>query len=133
MILTDTRATPVKGKHILVVDDDIELTLMYQSLLQLRNYRVSTAGDGVEALKMVRNDDVDAILCDLTMPELSGDLFYLAVGRVRPHLLKRFIFITGNADNPLYEPFLKSIKAPVLPKPISFGRLFEHLKTVLAN
>jgi two-component system, NtrC family, sensor kinase len=133
MISTDTQATPAKAKHVLVVDDDIELTMMYQSLLQLRNYRVSTAGNGVEALRLVRNDDVDAVLCDLTMPELSGDLFYQAVGRARPHLLKRFIFITGNADNPIYEPFLKSIKAPVLTKPISFGRLFENLKAILAN
>jgi CheY-like chemotaxis protein len=133
MIATDTRTTPVKPKHILVVDDDIELTMMYQSLLQLRNYRVSTAADGVEALRLIRDDEVDAILCDLTMPELAGDLFYMAVGRARPQLLKRFIFITGNADNPIYESFLKSVKAPVLAKPISFGRLFEQLKAVLAN
>jgi DNA-binding NtrC family response regulator len=133
MISTATRTTPVTGKHVLVVDDDIELTLMYQALLQLRNYRVSTAGNGMEALKLILNTDVDAILCDLGMPELAGDLFYMAVGRARPHLLKRFIFITGNADNPLYESFLKSVKAPVLTKPISFDRLFEQLKGVLAN
>jgi CheY-like chemotaxis protein len=133
MMISDARSSAVSQKHILVVDDDIELVLTYQALLQIRDYRVSTATNGVEALKVVMNSDVDAILCDLTMPELAGDLFYIQVSRTRPNLLKRFIFLTGNADNPLYETFLKSVKAPVLSKPISFDRLLEKLKAVLGG
>ena len=123
---------PVNSKHVLVVDDDIELTFTYQALLQLRGYRVSTAGDGAQALKLVLNSDVDAILCDLNIPELSGDLFYIEVGRARPHLLKRFIFFTANADNPLYETFLKSVKAPVLAKPVSLDHLIGKLQAVFS-
>ncbi|HWI58221.1 MAG TPA: response regulator [Bacillota bacterium] len=127
------RTGPGKSKHILVVDDDLELALTYQALLQVRDYRASTAANGAEALKVVLNGEVDAILCDLNMPGLSGDLFYIAVGRARPHLLKRFIFLTANADNPLYESFLKSIKAPVLSKPTSFACLLEKLQAVLES
>jgi two-component system, NtrC family, sensor kinase len=123
---------PVASKHVLVVDDDIELAFTYQALLQLRGYRVSTAGDGAQALKLVLNSDVDAVLCDLNIPELSGDLFYFEVGRARPHLLKRFIFFTTNADNPLYETFLKSVKAPVLAKPVSFDHLVVKLQAVFS-
>jgi CheY-like chemotaxis protein len=124
--------SPVSGKHVLVVDDDIELAFTYQALLELRGYRVSTAGDGAQALKVVLDGDVDAILCDLSMPELAGDLFYIEVGRARPHLLKRFIFVTANADNPLYETFLKSVRAPVMAKPISFDRLVGELHDVFS-
>jgi len=113
------------------VDDDIQLALTFQALLQVYGYRVSTAADGAQALKVVLNSDVDAILCDLQMPELTGDLFYVEVGRLRPHLLKRFIFITGNADEPLYQTFLKSVKAPLLSKPVSIDRLLGKLKAVL--
>jgi len=87
----------------------------------------------VQALKLVMNSDVNAILCDLSMPELAGDLFYIEVGRARPQLLRRFIFVTGNAVNPLYRTFLRSVKAPLLSKPVSFDRLLETLKTVLEN
>src|ERR1035437_78087 len=103
----DTRSSPVNHNHVLVVDDDIELTLTWQALLQVHDYRASTAANGAEALKLVMESDVDAILCDLQMPELSGDLFYIEVSRARPHLQKRFIFVTGNVDNSLYETFLK--------------------------
>jgi CheY-like chemotaxis protein len=120
-------------KHVLVVDDDIELTLTWQALLQVHDYRASTAANGVQALKLVMESDVDAILCDLNMPELSGDLFYIEVSRARPHLLKRFIFVTGNADDSLYETFLKGTKAPVLFKAVSFDRLLEKLQAVLGT
>jgi two-component system, NtrC family, sensor kinase len=124
--------SPVSGKHVLVVDDDIELAFTYQALLEMRGYRVSTAANGAQALKLVLDGDVDAVLCDLSMPELAGDLFYIEVGRARPHLLKRFIFVTANAENPLYETFLKSVKAPVMAKPISFDRLVGELQAVFS-
>jgi CheY-like chemotaxis protein len=132
-MIMENQSGPAPSKHVLVVDDDIQLALTFQALLQVHGYRVSTAADGVQALKLVLSSDVDAILCDLHMPELTGDLFYLEVTRVRPHLLKRFIFITGNADDPLYETFLKSVKAPVLPKPFSIDRLLGKLKAVLGS
>jgi CheY-like chemotaxis protein len=65
------------------------------------------------------------------MPELAGDLFYLEVGRAQPQLLKRFIFVTANADNQMYEAFLRKIKAPVLSKPVSTDRLVEKLEGML--
>ena len=129
----EAQNSPVNNKHVLVVDDDIELALTYQALLQMHGYRASTAADGVQALKLVLNSDVDAILCDLNMPELSGDLFYLETSGARPHLAKRFIFVTGNANDPLYENFLKKVKPPVLAKPVSFDCLLGKLKAVLGS
>ena len=119
-------------KHVLVVDDDIELSLTYQELLQAHGYEVSTAANGREALKQVLSHPVDAIVCDLSMPELTGDLFYREVGLARPQLLKRFVFLTANADNPLYESFLQSVAVPVLSKPTSVDRLLGKLASVLA-
>jgi CheY-like chemotaxis protein len=132
-MIMENQNGPAPSKHVLVVDDDIQLALTLQALLQVHGYRVSTAADGVQALKLILHSDVDAVLCDLHMPELTGDLFYIEVGRARPHLLKRFIFITGNADDPLYETFLRSVKAPVLPKPVSIDRLLGKLKAVLGS
>ena len=128
----DALKRPVSSKHVLVVDDDIQLALTYQALLQMHGYRVSTAADGAQALKLVLNSDVDAILCDLNMPELTGDLLYLEAGRARPHLLKRFIFVTGNRNDPLYDTFLKETNAPVLAKPVSFNRLLGELQAVFS-
>ena len=121
----------METQHVLVVDDDIELAITYQALLQEHGYRVSTAADGAQALKLVLNDHVDAIICELRLPELTGDVFYGQVGRVRPHLLGRFIFLAGDTDDPLYQTFFKIANAPVLSKPVSIDHLLGKLRSVL--
>jgi CheY-like chemotaxis protein len=114
-----------------LVDDDIELLLVYEQLLGLHGYRVSTAQNGVAALKLMRTCPVDAILCDLDMPELSGDLFYVEVSLAWPQLLKRFIFVTGHAEDSVYQHFLQTSGAIVLPKPVPVNRLLAKLREVL--
>jgi len=132
-MIMETQSGVAPTKHVLVVDDDIELALTYQGLLQVHGYRVSTAADGTQALKLVMHEDVDAVLCDLQMPEVTGDLLYMEIGRVRPQLLKRFIFITGYADDPVYESFLSRVKAPVLRKPLCIDHLLGKLSAMLGS
>ena len=129
--MENQKATTPK-KRVLVVDDDLELTMLYEELLE-DHYEVSTVSDGTLALKEVLYQDVDAILCDLKMPTLDGDLFYSAVQRAKPGLCDRFIFITGAADDPKYQAFLSRVKSPVLRKPVPPARLLEELQKLLES
>jgi len=122
---------PTRNNRVLFVDDDLELTLLYQQLLEGRNYDVSTASDGSLALKKVIDQDVDAVVCDLRMTELDGDLFYWAVERAKPYLCRRFIFMTGAADDPKYQSFLKQLKSPILRKPVQPAVLLAELEKLL--
>jgi len=127
----EDKQAATRKKRVLVVDDDLELTLIYQQLLEMHDYEVSTATDGAVALKSILAGDVDAILCDLKMPELEGDLFYGAVERAKPHLCNRFIFITGAGDDPKYHAFLSKMKSPVLRKPVHPAMLLQELRKLL--
>jgi CheY-like chemotaxis protein len=118
----------VAQKHLLVVDDNVELAQTFQELLELHGYRVSLAHDGVQALKLMTQADVDGIVCDLSMPQLEGDMFHNAAGHVRPELSDRFVFVTGNAGNPKYEAFLKRVNARVLQKPVKVADLVAAVK-----
>lgn len=122
-----------KQKHLLVVDDNLDLAHTYEALFKTQGYQVSVAGNGVLALKFLLDHAVDAIVCDLSMPQLDGDMFHLTVQRVRPHLARRFVFITGNVGNPRYETFLKNVGCPVLYKPVSGDEILETLKSVFAQ
>jgi two-component system, NtrC family, C4-dicarboxylate transport response regulator DctD len=122
-----------RQKHVLVVDDNVELAQTYRELLQLQGWDVTLAHDGVQALKLIGHLDVDAILCDLSMPGLEGDMFYNAAQHVRPELTQRFIFVTGHAGNPKYDGFLKSSKARVLYKPVPVAELLLSLKLLIAE
>jgi CheY-like chemotaxis protein len=120
--------TTAKPKHVLVVDDNTELAETYKELLQLYGYQVTVANNGVQALKFILDETVDGIVCDLTMPQLEGDMFYAATQRMRPKLCERFIFVTGNAENPKYEDFFRRVKSPVLHKPVAIEKLLAALK-----
>ena len=86
---------------------------------------------GVIALKQILNRDVDAVICDLKLPQLEGDMFYITVERTKPHLCDRFIFITGMADNPKFQPFISRMESRVLFKPVSIDQLLQALREVI--
>jgi CheY-like chemotaxis protein len=129
----ENQTNATQQRHVLVVDDNVQLAQTYRELFQVHGYKATLATNGVQALKIVMNTNVDAILCDLSMPQLEGDMFFITVERVRPHLSKRFIFITGNIGNPKYEPFLKKVTCPVLYKPVAVDNLLKELAGMLAQ
>ena len=58
--------------HILVVDDnDLNLTLLAK-ILELENYRVTTAHNGTEAIRVLSKESPDLALLDVMMPEMNG-------------------------------------------------------------
>src|SRR5271156_4304168 len=118
-------------KSILLLDDDIELADTLKQLLETHNYIVTTVKNGVEGLREVMALDFDIIMCDMLMPAMPGDMFYLAVERTKPHLCRRFIFLTGHKDNPKVGDFLKKTKAPVLYKPATNDELIQTISLVL--
>ena len=116
---------------ILLVDDDAELAETLKIVLEAHNFVVAIQPNGAAALRELQAIDYDVILCDMMMPELAGDLFYLAVKKIKPELTDRFIFVTGNAEDPKVESFLHSIDALVLFKPVLLVELVEMISLVL--
>ena len=60
---------PVK---ILIVDDEPDSTILVQSILEHKGYKVATAYDGLSALDLIGSDRPDLILLDLLMPVMDG-------------------------------------------------------------
>ena len=118
-------------KSILLLDDDTELADTLKELLESRNFVVTTVSNGGDGLREVLEVDFDVIICDMLMPKMPGDMFFLAVQKMKPALAKRFLFVTGHADNPKVEAFLKSIDALVLLKPVLTDDLVRMVSLVL--
>lgn len=122
-----------KVKHILVVDDDRDLAECYRDWLRAEGYMVTVVNNGAEAMREILRHEVDAILCDVMMPHMSGDMFYTAVERARPALCKRFIFVTGYEGSPHLHEFQRQHKVVVLYKPITLGKLKGTLNLLWQN
>ena len=60
-------------KHILIVDDEFEIReILSNVILGLHGFEVSTAANGEEALKIVKNHKIDLLITDLSMPNING-------------------------------------------------------------
>ncbi len=58
--------------HILVVDDDKNIRRFIQALLEAENYTVTTAENGIEALKVFEKEHIDLAVVDIMMPKMDG-------------------------------------------------------------
>jgi CheY-like chemotaxis protein len=129
--MDSTAETPSK-RSVLVVDDNLQLAQTLRELLTAHGFEVIVVSNGVLGLKHILHKPVDVIICDLQMPQLEGDMFYTAVERVSPELTKRFIFITGMADDPHFQKFISTVNAPVLRKPVAIETLLDAISSLPA-
>jgi CheY-like chemotaxis protein len=67
--MTNLAPTPA---HILVVDDNVDAAESLAIMLELEGYQVSTAFGGTQALAAVEASRPQAVLLDLTLPDLDG-------------------------------------------------------------
>ena len=118
-------------KAILLVDDDKQLATALQWILADENFLVDVAFDGEEALVKVKAHQYDAVICDLKMPRLRGDEFYLEARNLRPALSDSFIFITGYATDPQIRTFLIEQEVKFLVKPFPIKGLIRCVKELL--
>ena len=132
----DKPATPpntLELKAILLVDDDKQLAGALQWILADENFLVDVAYDGEEAMMKIKAHEYDAIICDLMMPRVRGDQFYLNALWMRPTLMGRFIFITGFATDPRVAKFLTENEVKWLEKPFPVDGLINCVKELFAN
>lgn len=119
------RKTPV-GKRspatVLVIDDEPAVGRALARVL--RNYSVSIEVDAQQALiRLKAGEEVDAILCDLMMPAMTGADFFAELKAARPDLVPRIAFVTGGAFTPEGRSFFESVSVPVLTKPVELDEL----------
>ena len=82
--------------RILIVDDEPALRRTLERALRAIGYEVVSAGDAQLAYELLHETDVDLVLLDLHLPQMSGDAFFLALVRRWPRLADRVILMTGD-------------------------------------
>lgn len=57
---------------MLIVDDDVVIQRLLRLNFEIRGYKVLIAGDGLQALNMVREERPDVVVLDIMMPKMDG-------------------------------------------------------------
>jgi PAS domain S-box-containing protein len=108
---------PSRRGRVLIVDDEPQvLRVLSESVRQ--EHDVLAATNGRDALALLDADDrIDAIVCDVMMPDLSGVDLHDRLARRKPELARRMVFMTGGAFTRQATEFIERTTLPVLDKP----------------
>ena len=109
---------------ILIIDDDKMIQTSISHTLAKQNHKLIFASNGDNAIDVLDdNRDVDIIICDIMMPEISGPTFILMLKRFFIRELPRIIVISNVKDG---EQFLTKLDIKFdcfLTKPIDYLKL----------
>lgn len=116
--------------RILVIDDEPLLGRTLTFMLEER-HDVVVISSGRDALEWLENDwDFDLVLCDLDMPEVTGQVVYETVVKTHPDLARRFVLMTGGACSRWSEDFVASYRGMQLEKPFTTDDVEQVLDLV---
>lgn len=115
--------------RILVVDDEADIRRIIRILLESRGYRVLEAPNGRLAVETIRKEpDVDLILLDIMMPELSG---IEASREIRSISSAPILFLTARTQEQDKLEAYSSGGDDYLAKPFSHGELLMKVDSLL--
>jgi len=113
----------IRGKRVLVVDDEPGIAGVVAEVLALDGHAVDTVAHGGAALAKARVQPYDLILSDIRMPEVDGPSFYRELARRDPQLLPRVIFMTGDTLSASTRAFLEQTRVPCVRKPFTLAEI----------
>ena len=117
---------------LLIIDDNEEVLISLYNYFIAKNYDVTSASNGLDALKLIESgqEEFDLIITDLVMPTVSGVGIIAIVKRKNPDV--PIIAITGWGEHP--EALAKEARADVvLEKPVELSDLEATVRELLAG
>jgi DNA-binding response OmpR family regulator len=125
--------TASKGgsETILLVEDDVDIRELVAAMLKGAGYKVLKAESTTAALKAARNStaNIDLLLTDIIMPEMSGVELCEQVRASRPEI--KWLYMTGYAGSELGRRGLLESDAVILEKPFDENELLASVRAAL--
>ncbi len=120
--------------RVLVVDDESTIRVALRRFFSRLGWSVDEAAGGEEALeKLLATEDSQPyrlIVCDLRMPGLNGVDLHDRLAELRPAILERIIFSTGDTVSEEVADIIGKTRCLVLQKPFALSELLKTVQRV---
>jgi DNA-binding response OmpR family regulator len=113
--------------HILIVEDDENISHMIEATLSIGGYTSEVAADGEVALNAILNNSYDLVLLDIMLPKLDGFTVFERKGNKEVPV----IFLTAMGDIPSKVKGLKMGAEDYIVKPFEAVELLARIEVVL--
>jgi DNA-binding NtrC family response regulator len=116
-------------RKLLIVDDEIEIRSSLEALVQPLGLQTVLAKDGLEALNLVKSIEFHAIVCDITMPQMTGTQFLVELKRLTLDI--PVVMLTGCDDKENIKTALKLGAFDFISKPFDFDNVLNAITKAL--
>lgn len=125
----------MRGKKILLVDDDADFVEATKLILESKSYDVVVSYDGKEGLKKVQTEEPNLIILDVMMPEMDG---YEVCAKLKSdprfkHIPVLLLTAVGEAISTTKytkEMGMKIEADDYIPKPVELNELVERVENL---
>jgi response regulator RpfG family c-di-GMP phosphodiesterase len=119
----------IEGSKVLLVDDNAEIIDILNDFLTLNGCKIYKASTGKEALEVIRKADVEIVILDVKLPDVSGISLIDTIKIKNPTI--GIIMITGYHDPNLIVEAMKKGASDFLIKPFEFDKLILVMMRVV--
>ncbi len=117
--------------NVLIVDDSKMVRTAIREILELGSIQVSEAGDGKEALEIIKNNCPDLVLLDIFMPEINGIEVLRIIRQAHSKLELPVVLVTSKESSHEIVQALDLGANDYVTKPIDFDVLWARLSNQL--
>jgi len=123
-------------KKILIVDDELDVTLALKMYLEQQGYQVDTFTQPVKALSQFKVAFYDLLILDIKMPEMNGFELYREIKK-KDEVVKVF-FLTALSEMHDYDAYKKEVSPKegeryFIAKPVENEEILRRINTILAS
>jgi CheY-like chemotaxis protein len=116
---------------ILWVDDELESLLSQKIFLENKGYTVHTLSNGFDAVDFIKENNVDVVLLDESMPGITGLETLAQIKEIKQHI--PVVMITKNETENVMDDAIGSQISDYLIKPVNPNQVLLSLKKILDN
>ena len=119
-------------KKILIVDDEVQILKALSRVFLDTDYKILTAENGMEALKLLEENEVDMLISDMRMPILDGNKLLSIVKEKYPKIIR--VILSGYAEEKLmFRALLHNLAKLYVFKPWNNDALLRDIGKLFAD
>jgi|MDSX01.1.fsa_nt_gb DNA-binding NtrC family response regulator len=115
--------------HILVIDDESSIRRALKDIFEYEGFHFSEAADGKAGLKLLKEDEIDVVLCDIKMPKMDGMEFLDEVRKISSDI--PVIMITGHGNEDTAFDAAKKGAYDFIQKPLDLNRVLITVRNAV--
>ncbi len=120
-------------KRILIIEDEADISNIIKNVMSLAQIDCAIASNGQQAMDLLATQHFNAMILDLTLPDIQGIKLYHQIVAKYPHLKGKCLFTTGYNLDPELEQLIAQTGDHFMQKPFQLMELKDLMVKLVSE